>query len=74
MNLEMMESEDANSKLKYAGKMNKILKEKCRNTNDVEQNWRHIVGCVNEHIGITRDIKRQEWYNQECHNMIKKKK
>lgn len=63
-----------NSRCKYANDMNRTLKEWCTNTNDVELNWRYIEGCTKEvTLGIKRNIKRQEWGNEKCLNMLKKK-
>uniref|UniRef100_A0A6P7H8C1 Uncharacterized protein LOC114347444 n=1 Tax=Diabrotica virgifera virgifera TaxID=50390 RepID=A0A6P7H8C1_DIAVI len=57
--------------------MNKKLKEQSKPTKDIETEWRNIKKCINEtaevHVGIKRNKKRQEWYNEECHNMLKKK-
>lgn len=54
--------------------MNKTLKEQSINTNGIELNWRHIKGYINEvhkHIGIKRDITRQEYQNMSKKQMEK---
>lgn len=68
---------DINRRNKYAEDMDKKLKERYKHTNNVETEWNSIKECINEtaaeHIGITKNHKEQKWYNEECHNMLKKK-